>query len=195
MRIILASKSPRRDEILNLASIKHEIIVSDADESLPEGILPTDAVKLLSEIKARAVVNTAFNGKLPPNTVILGADTVVEWNGEIFGKPKDNDDARRMLTSLSGCDHYVHTGFTLISEDKTVTESVTTKVTMRDIREDELEYYINSGEPKDKAGAYAIQGFAGLFVSSFDGDYYNVVGLPLCRVWEALRELGYRLDK
>lgn len=188
-KIILASKSPRRHEILNLAGLDHEIKVSDADERLPKGIGAAEAAKVIAERKALAVKAET----LCDNTVIIAADTVVEVDGEIYGKPRDAADAKRMLSKLSGSVHFVHTGISIIDGDKNYSETVTTEVTMREIFEDEIDGYVASLEPMDKAGAYGIQGMGGAFVSSLKGDYFNVMGLPLCRVCSILRECGMPL--
>ncbi|MBE6563640.1 MAG: septum formation protein Maf [Ruminococcaceae bacterium] len=188
-KIILASKSPRRHEILNLAGLDHEIKVSDADERLPEGISAAEAARIIAERKALAVKAELEN----ENSVIIAADTVVEVDGEIYGKPRDTADAKRMLSKLSGSVHFVHTGISIIDGDKSYSETVTTEVTMREIFEDEMDGYIDSFEPMDKAGAYGIQGMGGAFVSSLKGDYFNVMGLPLCRVCSILRECGIPL--
>lgn len=190
-KIILASKSPRRHEILNLAGFDHEIKVSDADESLPSGIGGADAAKEISKRKAEAVRREL--GSAADGTVIIAADTVVEVSGEIFGKPANRADAVRMLSILSGSEHFVHTGICVIHGEKIFSETVTTKVTMREIFPDEIKGYADSGECDDKAGAYAIQGMGGAFVSSLEGDYFNVMGLPLCRVACILRECGINL--
>ncbi|MBQ7669628.1 MAG: septum formation inhibitor Maf [Clostridia bacterium] len=187
-RLILASKSPRRDEILDLVGYRHEIVVSDADEAVPEGTAASDAVAVISQRKAAAVL-----AETEGDRVVLAADTVVESRGKIFGKPKSADDARAMLNEMSGGCHLVHTGVTVTDGEKTVTETVTTKVFMRTLSEKETEGYIASGEPFDKAGAYGIQGIAGAFVEKLEGDYFNVMGLPICRVSEILKDFGIDL--
>ena len=187
-RLILASKSPRRDEILDLAGYAHEIIVSDADETLNEEISARDAVREISRRKAAAVL-----GETSGERVIVAADTVVENNGEIYGKPKDASDARRMLSEMSGGRHLVHTGITVTDGARTVSETVTTEVYMRKLKDEEIEGYIASGAPFDKAGAYGIQGVAGAFVERLEGDYFNVMGLPLYRISEILSEFGIEL--
>lgn len=191
-KIILASKSPRRHEILNLAGYSHTIMVSDADETLTEDISPADAVRELSKRKAAAVLSELEKNN-EKDFVIIAADTVVEFDGEIFGKPKDSDDARRMLSAMSGNSHLVHTGVTVTDGRRSASDTVSAKVTMRNITEDELEGYIRSGEPMDKAGAYGIQGTAGAFVSSVEGDYFSIMGLPMCRTSELLRDFGIGL--
>lgn len=184
-RLILASKSPRRDEILDLVGYRHEIVVSDADETVPAGTSARDAVAIISKRKASAALSATDGDR-----VVLAADTVVESCGKIFGKPKSADDARAMLNEMSGGRHLVHTGVTVADGEKTVTETVTTEVLMRRLSDGEIEGYIASGEPFDKAGAYGIQGIAGAFVEKLDGDYFNVMGLPICRVSEILKDFG-----
>lgn len=180
-RLILASGSPRRLEILTMAGYDCVVIKPDADETIFGNVSPSDAVGELSRRKAYAV-SREHEG------IILAADTVVALDGEILGKPRDSEDARRMLRMLSGREHWVYTGFTVCDGEKYITETVGTKVIMRNIAEEELEAYVASKHPLDKAGAYGIQGAAGMFVSAIEGDYYTVVGLPLCRVSEILRE-------
>ncbi len=187
-RLILASKSPRRDEILSLVGFEHEIIVSDADETVPEGTSAADAAMINSRRKAEAVIADTSGDR-----VVLAADTVVEAGGETFGKPKDDDDARRMLRAMSGGSHFVHTGITVTDGERYVTECVTTAVKMRALSDADIEGYIASGEPRDKAGAYGIQGIAAAFVERLEGDYFNVMGLPICRVSEVLGTFGIEL--
>lgn len=187
-KIILASKSPRRHEILCLGGFDHEIKVSDADESLPEGLTAAESAREISKRKAVAVKQELTVEQ--QEAVIIAADTVVEVEGEIFGKPGSEAEAEFMLCTLSGSEHFVHTGITVIDGGKIYSEAVTTKVTMRELFEDEIKGYIKSGEPMDKAGAYGIQGKGGAFVTSLEGDYFNVMGLPLCRVSCILRECG-----
>ena len=181
-KLILASASPRRHELLTAAGLPHTVLTADTDESLPNGILPHEAVEMLSLKKARAVLPLA-----PDGAIILAADTVVALDGAILGKPKDEADAKRMLESLSGREHHVYTGVTLLCGDHAVTAHAKTAVHMRKIAEEEISAYIATGEPMDKAGAYGIQGRASLFVTGIEGDYANVVGLPLSLVGEILR--------
>lgn len=181
-RLILASASPRRHDILNIAGIPHEIRAADADEILPVDITPADAVEMLSVRKAAA----AYMGK--ENEIILAADTVVSLGDRILGKPRDAGEAASMLTALSGTTHAVYTGFTLTDGQITVTSHEKTVVRMRVILPEEIDAYIATGEPMDKAGAYGYQSLAGIFVSGIEGDYFNVVGLPLCAVNTALRD-------
>ncbi len=183
MKLILASGSPRRKEILASAGVHFSVLVSDADETLPEGISATEAVALLASRKAHAVA------PLTEGAYILAADTVVEAYGSILGKPKDRADALRMLTLLSGSGHAVHTGFSIISPDGTeFTATETTYVTFDELSPEELSEYLDSGEPYDKAGAYAIQGLASRYICGITGDYFNVVGLPLHAVYAAFRD-------
>ena len=183
MKIVLASKSPRRKELLGLLDLEFQIITADIDETMDSNISVIDEVARISHQKALAVANG-----LSPDTVIISADTIVELGGQLMGKPKDEADAFNMLKSLSGCTHNVHTAVTVTRGDKTVTKVVTTAVTFRDITDEEITAYIKIGEPMDKAGAYGIQGRASKFVSGIEGDYFNVVGLPVCTLSLMLKE-------
>lgn len=169
--IVLASKSPRRQELIRLITDDFTVASADADETLPHPMSPSDAVMYLSEIKARPLAD----GK---NTVI-GADTVVALEGSILGKPKDKDDAFRMLRSLSGKTHSVYTGVTIIKGEKADTFFEKTDVEFYDLSDEEIADYISTGEPMDKAGAYGIQGYGALLVKKISGDFFNVVGLPV----------------
>ena len=182
-RLILASASPRRHEILLTAGIPHEIRAAHADETLPPDITPAQAVEMLSARKAAAALAEASRGE-----IVLAADTVVSLNGKILGKPADREQARQMLTALSGNAHEVYTGITVTDGTVTVSEHEKTVVRMREILPGEIDAYISSGDPMDKAGAYGIQSLAGIFVSGLEGDYFNVVGLPLCRTARILRD-------
>ncbi len=169
--IILASKSPRRRELLSLITEDFTIKTADVDESLPDNIQPDKAVEYLSKIKAEPFKNDA--------DTIIGADTVVAVDGIILGKPKDRNDAYNMLKMLSGRYHSVFTGVTIIKPDSTVTFSVETRVKFFNLTDDEINNYISTDEPYDKAGGYGIQGKGSLLVEKIDGDYFNVVGLPI----------------
>lgn len=191
--LILASGSPRRREILTEAGIPFTVLVTEADETLPAGLTPEESVMELSRRKAKAALRFSDAG-----AVVLAADTMVAAvKGEkevILGKPRDPEDAKAMLRLLSGGTHRVLTGITLTDGYRTVTDAVSTEVHMREITEEELERYVATGSPLDKAGAYGIQEHAGLFVTGISGDYFNVVGLPLCRVGEILsRNFGFAL--
>ncbi len=182
---VLASSSPRRRELLHQVGIKFEIVSPDADETLPDGISPKNAVELLSERKAEAAKDSA-RGR-----VLIAADTVVAKDGIIFGKPCDEDDAKRMIKALSGCAHEVFTGVCVLfpNGDKEVF-SVCTEVKFAPMTENEINSYAASGEPFGKAGGYAIQGLAAQFVESINGDYANVVGLPVQKLCEILKKHG-----
>lgn len=169
--LILASKSPRRKELLSLITENFEIKSADVDETLPDDILPDKAVEYLSKIKALPFKNGI--------DTIIGADTVVAIDNQILGKPADRKQAFDMLKLLSGRYHSVYTGVTVISPKGSVTFSVETKVKFFDLNDDEINSYIATGECDDKAGAYGIQGKGSLLVERIEGDYFNVVGLPV----------------
>ena len=169
--IILASKSPRRKELLSLITDDFTVDSAEVDETLPCDIEPDKAVEYLSKIKAQPFRES---GK-----IVIGADTVVAIDGEILGKPKNEKDAFLMLKNLSGKEHSVFTGVTVIKNDKEVTFSVQTRVKFFELDDREIEDYISSGEPFDKAGAYGIQGKGAELVEKYEGDYNNIVGLPV----------------
>ena len=183
-QITLASNSPRRAALLSQMGFSFQIMVSEISE---ESRFPTDPVKQvkeLSERKARAVLDRVHQG------LIIGADTVVSLEGRIFGKPVDKQEAKEMLSALSGRTHTVSTGFTLIQiGGKTISDLESTSVTFRKLDQWEIEDYVESGEPMDKAGAYGIQDRSGLFVERIDGCFYNVVGFPLTRFFKRLKQL------
>ncbi|MBQ7780052.1 MAG: septum formation protein Maf [Clostridia bacterium] len=183
--VILASKSPRRHELLSMLGFGIKTVVSDVDEDLITADTPALLASKLAHTKALAVANEVGTNDLP----IIAADTLVEVNGEILGKPKDAADARRMLKMLSGSVHYVHTGISVIYRNNEINLTDTAKVFFRDIDEDELDAYIASQEPFDKAGAYGIQGKAGAFVERIEGDFFSIMGLPICAVTKALKQL------
>lgn len=178
--IVLASGSPRRAELLTMAGYEFEVMKTDTDENV-EACDPADLVKILSQRKAEDAARLT-------DKVVIAADTVVALDGRILGKPRDGEDACQMLSQLSGRAHSVFTGITVKRGEVSVTEAHETKVFMRDISENEIKAYVATGDPMDKAGAYGIQCRAGMFVSRLEGDYYTVVGLPLCRVSEILRD-------
>ena len=185
-RIVLASASPRRSELLESAGISFSVVPADiAEEALP-GESPTAHVLRLAEGKALAVAGSA------EGDYFIGADTVVVCDGEIMGKPADAADARRMLTALSGKAHEVITGFAVYErkQDRLVSDAVSTRVIFKPLTVEEIDAYIATGCPFDKAGAYAIQGGAAYMVRGIEGSYTNVVGLPLCEVVEVLRRFG-----
>ena len=187
MRLILASASPRRREILENISLDFEISADESEEIMIEGEKPYDTVKRLAMQKAKNIAAGIESGE---NTIVIGADTVVSIDGKILGKPNDEIEAKDMLLTLSGRINTVYTGLAVIETQsgKEVSDFVSTGVKFRNLSEKEIENYIRSGEPMDKAGAYGIQKIGGLFVESINGDYFNVVGLPLCRLGEILSE-------
>jgi septum formation protein len=186
--LVLASGSPRRRELLGLLGIPFIVDPSGADETPPTGATPEEVARSLALIKAREVAARH------PGAYILGADTLVTVNGLILGKPADAADGARMLRLLSGRAHRVPTGVALIAPDGTETALVeTATVTMHPYTEVAIGAYLSTGEPFDKAGAYAVQGAGGALVASVAGCYTTVVGFPLCRVAALLREAGFNL--
>ena len=181
MKIVLASKSPRRKEILSLVCDDFDIRVSDADESYGEDTPLNIVPMILAERKAMAV-------NMAEDEVIIGSDTVVLINDELLGKPKTRDNAIRMLKMMSGNAHLVVSGISVRTRDKVYSEAVTSTVYMRQLTDKEIEKYVDVWKPLDKAGAYGIQEMAGSFVERIEGDFYNIVGLPLCRLVEILRD-------
>lgn len=196
MKFILASKSPRRREILETLGLDFSIVTSDADESYEKGTLPSDVVMSLSAKKAAAVkAHLEKMGEDLTDTVIIAADTVVSAAGEILGKPRDREDAERMLMMLSGSEHSVLSGITVIYNGSSASAYEETFVRFSPMSEKEIKWYAESGEPDDKAGAYAIQGHASMWVEGIDGCYFNVVGLPVaCLRKLLLRVFGIRLS-
>ena len=185
MKIILASASPRRKELLTLAGFEYEVIVSQCEEILPDGITPDKAVEELASQKAEDVFSRNSDA------MIIAADTVVAMGNTILGKPKDEEDAFRMLSSLSGKTHTVYTGVCIKSKDKTDIFHVATQVEFYPLSDKEIKDYIATGEPMDKAGAYGIQGKGFVLVKGIHGDYFNVVGLPLA---ETVRHINSNLS-
>ena len=178
MKVILASKSPRRRDLLcKLGAemgFEFEIITRETDESLGKDISCLQGVEILAVRKGAAVA-----AELSRDALVISSDTLVELDGEALGKPTDEDDARRMLSLLSARAHNVHTGIAVHFGGRVYSGVASTAVRFRNIEADELEYYVKSGEPMDKAGAYGIQGYAGRFVESYDGDFDTVIGLSL----------------
>ena len=195
MRLILASASPRRAEILRNAGIAFEVRSTLLDESPHQGELPSDYVQRLALEKARAVAAEA-TGQRPvrEETIFIGADTTVVLDGEMFGKPESEEDARRMLQRFSGRVHQVHTGLALIKKPgawEKVAEEIT-RVTFAKLAAHEINTYVATGEPFGKAGGYAVQGIAGRYVTCIEGCYFNVVGLPLARLYSLLKHAGWK---
>ena len=189
MRIVLASKSPRRREILSMLGLKFDIISADADES-SELTDPAQLVRELSLRKARATkALLEQRGEWNDDTLIIASDTVVAVNGAILGKPRDEADAARMLSLLSGRTHQVISGVSLLYGARERADFDVTCVHFCDMTPSEIELYVSSGEPMDKAGAYAVQGLASVYIKGLEGDYFNVVGLPVHKLDTMLRAL------
>ena len=183
MQLILASQSPRRKELLGLFHIPFTVRVADIDETMDPVKDPAAEVARVSKAKAMAVKHSA-------DDIVIAADTIVVLEGRILGKPKDEDDARTMLTDLSGRDHQVMTGMTVLRGSCCQTVTEITDIHFRQLSDREIDAYIATKEPMDKAGSYGIQGGAALFAERLVGDYYNVMGLPVCRLGQLLREIS-----
>ena len=186
MEIILASGSPRRRELLERMGLRgFQIVVPQTDETLDPALNPAEQVQRLSQEKAAAVAE-----QVGPDSLIIAADTVVALDGAILGKPAGEEEAVRMLSALSGVRHQVYTGLTVQQGSQRVTEYEQTAVTFRPLSREDIENYIAAGESLDKAGAYGIQGCGALLVRGIEGDYYNVMGLPVAHLAEILRRFG-----
>ena len=183
MNVILASQSPRRKELMGLFHIPFLIRVPDADETMDPMLSPAEAVALVSARKAEAVSHGA-------DDVVIAADTIVVCNGEILGKPRDEADASRMLHLLSGRDHQVMTGMTVLRGGSCQTVTEITDIHFRTLSDREINAYIATGEPMDKAGAYAVQGIAGLWIDQLRGSHTNVIGLPMALTRRLLEGCG-----
>ena len=179
MDIILASQSPRRREILENLGVNFVCEPSDVDESVDEGMSPDEAVKEISRRKALFCLDNHED-----DVFVISADTVVVIDGKIIGKPSDAEDAFEILRSLSGRTHEVYTGYTLCTKSKVFSDICCTKVVFKELSDDEISRYIATKEPLDKAGAYRIQGKGAVFVNEISGDYLNVVGLPVSKIFE-----------
>ena len=187
--LILASQSPRRKWILSEMGLTYTVRVSNADETPPAGAAPQEAAVAVAARKAQTV-------EREPDDVVIGADTtVLTPDGEVFGKPHSREEAERMLRALSGRTHVVITGIAVLRGDTLLQRAVETRVRFRDLTAAEIEAYIDTGEPFDKAGAYGIQGRAAWLVDVIDGDFFNVVGLPVAPLGEMLREVGFDVWK
>ena len=183
MQLILASASPRRKELLQLFGLPFAIRVADIDETMNPGGAAYDEVARVSRLKALAVAPAA-------DEVVIAADTIVVCEGKILGKPHSKEEAVQMLQLLSGRDHQVMTGCTVLFGDKCETFTEVTDLHFRELSRKEIDRYVATGEPMDKAGAYGIQGGAALFCQRMVGDYYNVMGLPVCRLQQTLRQVA-----
>ena len=183
MQIILASASPRRRELMGLYGVPFTIRAADIDETMDPGKPPFDEVARVSRCKALAVSRE-------PEDVVVAADTIVVCQGEVLGKPRDKEDAARMLRLLSGSTHQVMTGCTVLQGSRAETFTQVTQLHFRPLSEKEIHRYIATGEPMDKAGAYGIQGKGALLVEGIRGDFFNVMGLPLLRLSRMLEQFG-----
>ena len=183
MQLILASASPRRKELLGLFHIPFVIRVADIDETMDADKLPFDEVARVSRLKALAVPRE-------DSDIVIAADTIVVCEDKVLGKPKTEAEAVEMLTLLSGRDHQVMTGCTVLRADRAETFTEVTDLHFRPLSRKEIENYVASGEPMDKAGSYGIQGGAALFCERMAGDYYNVMGLPVCRLGQVLKQVA-----
>jgi len=184
--LILASQSPRRKELLGLFHIPFTVRVAHIDERMDATKDPAAEVSRVSREKAMAIAHGAED-------VVIAADTIVVLEGAVLGKPRDEADAVRMLRLLSGRDHQVMTGVTVLRGERSLTHTEITHIHFRPLSSREIDRYVASGEPMDKAGAYGIQGGAALFAEKMQGDYYNVMGLPVCRLWQMLQTLAPEL--
>lgn len=189
MALILASASPRRRELLSLITKDFTVETSRVDEAAITAPTPAKLAQALADAKCRAVAARH------PEDIVIGCDTVVDYAGRVFGKPKDHEDALRMLRALSGAQHHVHTGVCIAFPGGEERFTVTTKVKFYPIEEAQLEAYAATGEPYDKAGAYAIQGGAAAFCEGLEGCYYNVMGFPVSRVARALAKIVEKFEE
>jgi len=183
MQLILASQSPRRQQLLQLLQVTFTARPADIDEAMDPTRPPQTEVARVSKLKAEATTRN-------PGDVVIAADTIVVLRDRVLGKPADKSEAIGMLRALSGRDHQVMTGITVLRDEKTITHTEITDVHFRPLTEEEILRYVETGEPMDKAGAYGIQGFAAPFVEGIRGDYYNVMGLPVCRLEQMLRQIA-----
>ena len=187
-KLILASASPRRREIMDTAGYSYEVIPSNADE-LKDGYSTFELVRLNALAKARDVYL-----KSDSDSVVIGADTIVCFDDTILGKPKDERDAFDMLKSLSGKVHYVVTGYAVVGKTGERSDACSTEVQFKELTDEEINAYIRTKEPMDKAGSYGVQERACLFVESFTGDYFNIIGLPIAKIHPILKDYGILPD-
>ena len=188
MRIVLASASPRRKQYLSYLGLPFEVVVPDVDESTVDGESPQQLVMRLSKLKAKAVSQRLSDSE----AVIIAADTVVAYKGQVLGKPQNDDDAFNMIKMLQGDTHEVYTGCTILKGDRISNFAVSTKVTFASLDDELIRTYVNSGESRDKAGSYALQGIAAMLIQKVEGSVSTVVGLPICEVREVLKEFGVK---
>ncbi len=186
MKVVLASASPRRKELMEMLGVQNlEIIPAKGEEKAPDNVSPDELVKILSAQKAAEVAALGHE-----DDIVIGADTIVWAHGRVYGKPKTFAEAKEMLQSLSGYTHEVYTGVTVMKNGSSISRAERSLVTFRQLEEREIDAYIATNEPMDKAGAYGAQGKAALFVKSIEGDFFNVMGLPLCCLGEMLKQQG-----
>ena len=183
MQLILASQSPRRQQLLQLLRVSFAVRPADIDEAMDPNLPPQQEVARVSKLKAEATIRE-------PGDVVIAADTIVVLRDKVLGKPADQADAVAMLRALSGRDHQVMTGMTVLRDGNAITHTEITDVHFRPLTEEEILRYVETGEPMDKAGSYGIQGFAAPFVEGIRGDYYNVMGLPVCRLQQMLQQIA-----
>ena len=189
MHIVLASSSPRRKELMEMLEVPNlKILPAKGEEIPPEHASPGELVMALSRAKAQEVA-----ARCESEDVVIGADTIVWVDGQAYGKPHDKEHAARMLRRLSGDCHEVYTGVTVIRGETCISQYERSLVRFRKLDEDEIQNYIATGEPMDKAGAYGAQGRGALFVEHIEGDFFNVMGLPLCRLGKMLKEQGVNI--
>ena len=186
MQLILASQSPRRKELLGLFHVPFAVRVADIDETMDPSLPPFDEVARVSRRKAEAIDREKTD-------VVIAADTIVVCQGRVLGKPRSPEEAKAMLRLLSGRDHQVMTGMTVLRGENILSCTEVTDIHFRELSELEIEAYVATGEPMDKAGSYGIQGGAALFAEKMVGDYYNVMGLPVCRLWQLLKTVAPEL--
>lgn len=187
--VILASASPRRKELLERIGLRFKVEPSEYEENILSGLEPHELARKISLEKAKVVADKHRNA------IVIAADTFIVFDGRILGKPHTKTEARKMLEAISGKSHSVITGFSIIDtgKNKTLSRAVETRVHIRKLTLAEIDAYIKSGEPLDKAGAYAIQELGAVFVEKIEGDYFNVIGLPLSALTEALKEFGIKV--
>ncbi len=188
-KIYLVSTSPRRKELLNQIGLKFEIVASDYEEDMTLDMAPVELAQYLSRGKAEAALGNVEEG------IVIAADTFITFDNRVLGKPKNNDDAKHILQNIGGRVVEVITGFTVldVKTKKQVSKAVVTKVFIKKLSEEEIDNYIKTGEPMDKAGAFGIQGVGALIIEKIEGDYNNIVGLPLFALSEVLKEFDFRL--
>ncbi|MFB0844294.1 Maf family protein [Paenibacillus oleatilyticus] len=189
--LVLASSSPRRQELIQMLGLPFEIVTNDVDETVSNDLSPKQIVEELSLRKAKASITRVTDSQ----SIVIGSDTIVVYSQEVLGKPKDQEDAFRMLKLIEGKTHQVYTGITCIDvgESRIVTRSRVTDVRMKALSDEQIRAYIATGEPMDKAGAYAVQGIGSTIVESINGDHFNVVGMSLSLLSEMLEELGVKV--